>query len=280
MIYARFKKKSLRVTLYVVLIIIGLSFLFPFIWMLLSSFKSQDEVLAIPIKFFPTEWSFKSYITAWEWPAANFPRYYLNSIIILICATAGAVVLSTLAGYGFAKFKFRGNNFFFIIILATWMIPFQAVVVPLFLWVTKMGLNDRYLGLIIPLMLNAFGVFLMRQFMYSIPDEIIESARIDGAGEFRIFFSIAVPMVKTPILSLVVIHGLAVWNNLLWPLVITNSGNMRTVPQGLALFTGLNVVSYPERLAASTTACIPILLLYLVLSKYFIRGFTLSGLKG
>jgi len=280
MINARAKKKSLRVVLYIGLILIGLSFLFPFIWMLLSSFKSQAEVLAIPIKFFPTEWNFKSYITAWEWPTADFPRYYLNSIIVLICAVTGSTTLATLAGFGFAKYKFRGNNFFFIMLLATWMIPFQAVVVPLFLWVTKMGLNDRYLGLILPLMLNALGIFMMRQFMASIPDEIIESARIDGASEFRIYFNIALPMVKTPILSLMIIHGLAVWNNLLWPLVITSTDSMRTVPQGLALFTGLNVVLYPERLAASTTACIPILLLYIVLSRYFIRGMALSGIKG
>ena len=140
-------------------------------------------------------------------------------------------------------------------------------------------MQDSYLGLIVPEGLTAFGVFMMRQFMYSIPDEIIESARIDGASEYRIFFNIALPIAKTAVFALIIFHVQWVWNLLLWPLVVISTPEMRTMPQAIALFSGVYFTPYPEQLAVSVVACIPILLLYLFLSKNFVRGITLTGLK-
>jgi len=268
-----------KVILYTIIIAIGLAYIFPFIWMVLSSFKLNKDVLAIPIKFFPPVWNFESYYNAFHYADYDFPRYFFNSVFVTICAVLLCVFLSVTSGYGFAKYKFKGNNLLFTIVLSTIMIPFQAIIVPLFILVRKFGMQDSYLGLIVPGGLTAFGVFLMRQFFYSIPDEIIESARIDGASEYRIFVKIGLPMAKTPVLALIIFHAQWVWNLLIWPLVIISTPEMRTLPQAIALFAGVYFTPYPEQLAISVVACVPILVLYLFLSKNFVQGITLTGLK-
>lgn len=265
--------------LYFVLVVLGLTFVFPFVWMVLSSLKLNKDVLAIPIKFLPSIWNFKSYYNIFTHQGYDFPRYFLNSFIVVVFATLICVFLSTTAGYGFAKYKFRGNNFLFLVILSTMMIPFQAIIIPLFLLIKNMGLQNSYLGLILPESLSAFGIFFMRQFMNSIPDEIIESARVDGASEIRIFFNIIIPMSKTAILALIIFHAQWVWNLLIWPLVVVSSPEMRTVPLGITLYTGLYLTPYPEQLASSVCAILPILILYIFLSKYFRLGINVTGLK-
>jgi len=268
-----------KVILCTVIIVIGLVYVFPFIWMVLSSFKLNKDVLAIPIKFFPPVWNFESYYNAFHYADYDFPRYFFNSVFVTICAVLLCVFLSVTSGYGFAKYKFKGNKLLFIIVLSTIMIPFQAIIIPLFILVRKFGMQDSYLGLIVPEGLTAFGVFLMRQFFYSIPDEIIESARLDGASEYRIFVKIGLPMAKTPILALIIFHAQWVWNLLIWPLVVISTPEMRTLPQAIALFAGVYFTPYPEQLAISVVACVPVLLLYLFLSKNFVQGITLTGLK-
>ena len=204
--------------------------------MILSSFKANKEVLAIPVKLFPEEWTINAYVNLANFANYDFSRYFLNSIIVTALAVLLAVILCTTAGYGFAKYKFTGNNFLFFFVLSTIMIPFQAIVVPLFILMKELGLQNSYLGLIIPESLTAFGVFLMRQFFYSVPDEIIESARIDGASELRIFWSISIPLAKTAIFALIIFHSQWVWNLLLWPLIIISSPEMRTIPKAISLF--------------------------------------------
>jgi ABC-type glycerol-3-phosphate transport system permease component len=247
--------------------------------MVLSSFKLNKDVLAIPITFFPPTWNFKSYYNVFHYADYDFPRYFINSLIVAIFAVLLTVFLSTTAGYGFAKYKFKGNNILFTLVLSTIMIPFQAIIVPLFVIVKTMGIQNSYLGLIIPEGLTAFGVFLMRQFFYSIPDEMIESARIDGANEYTIFFNISLPMAKTAVFALIIFHAQWVWNLLLWPLIVISTPEMRTLPQAIALFSGVYFTPYPEQLAISVLACLPIVLLYLFLSKNFVQGVTLTGLK-
>jgi ABC-type glycerol-3-phosphate transport system permease component len=259
--------------------VVGVAYLFPFFWMILSSFKLNKDVLAIPIRFLPPTWNFKSYANAFTYQDYDFPRYIFNSVFVAVFAVLLTVFLSSTSGYGFAKFKFRGNALLFTVVLSTIMIPFEAIIVPLFILVRRLGIQDSYLGLIIPEGLTAFGVFLMRQFIYSVPDELIESARIDGASEITIFGRIVVPLVRMAILALVLFHVQWVWNLLLWPLVVISKPELRTLPQAIALFTGVYFTPYPEQLAISVVACLPLVLLYLFLSRNFVQGIALAGLK-
>ena len=268
-----------KIFLYLLVITVGLVYLFPFVWMILSSFKLNKDVLAIPVRFLPPVWNFQSYFNAFHYADYDFPRYIFNSVLVAVCAVLLTVILSTSSGYGFAKFKFRGNVALFTLVLSTLMIPFEAIIVPLFILVRHLGMQNSYLGLIVPEGLTAFGVFLMRQFIYSVPDELIESARIDGASEFVIFGRIVVPLVKTAVLALVIFHVQWVWNLLLWPLVVISTPEMRTLPQAIALFTGVYFTPYPEQLAISVVACLPLVILYLFLSRNFVQGIALTGLK-
>jgi multiple sugar transport system permease protein len=270
-----------RALLYAVIGVLGFAFLFPFFWMIISSFKLNRDVLAIPIHFFPPVWNWSSYVNVFTmFPDFNFPRFILNSLIVTVVAVLFCLFLSATAGYGFAKFKFKGNTLLFTLVLATIMISFEAIVVPLFILVRRLGMQNTYWGLIIPESLTAFGVFMMRQFFFSLPNDFIESARMDGANEYTIFGRIAVPMAQTALLALVIFHAQWVWNLLLWPLIVMSNPDMRVLPQGIALFKGGYNTPYPEQLAVSVIACIPLLLLYIFLSKYFVQGIAMTGLKG
>jgi len=277
----RSSQRVLRTLLYVVICVLGFAFIFPFLWMIVSSFKLNRDVLAIPIQFFPPTWNWMSYVNVFtKFPDFNFPRFILNSFIVTAVAVVFCLFLSATAGYGFAKYKFKGNGLLFMIVLATIMISFEAIVVPLFILVRRLGLQNTYWGLIIPESLTAFGVFMMRQFFFSLPNDFIESARIDGANEYAIFVRIAIPMAQTALLALVIFYAQWVWNLLLWPLIVMSNPDMRVLPQGIALFKGGYNTPYPEQLAVSVVACIPLLLLYIFLSKYFVQGIAMTGLKG
>jgi len=270
-----------RAALYLVIGIIGLFFVFPFFWMVLSSFKENKDILAIPLRFFPPVWYWQSYINVFTaYPDFNFPRYILNSFIVMIFAVLLCLFFSATSGYGFAKYRFKGNNLLFTVVLATIMITFEAIVVPLFILIRRMGLSNTYPGLIIPMSLTAFGVFMMRQFFYAIPNDFIESARIDGANEYLIFTRISLPMAKTALLALVIFHAQWVWNMLIWPLIVISTPEKVVLSQGIAMFKGGYNTPYPEQLAAGVIACLPLLILYIFLSKYFVQGITMTGLKG
>lgn len=270
-----------RLILYVFVAALGFMFLFPFFWMIVSSLKLNKDVLAIPIRFFPNPWNWKSYVNVFTlFPDFNFPRFILNSVIVTAAAVLLCLFFSATAGYGFAKFRFKGNNLLFTIVLATIMITFEAIVVPLYILVRQLGISNTYWGLIIPESLTAFGVFMMRQFFYSLPDDFLESARIDGANEYVIFARIGLPMAKTALLALVIFHAQWVWNLLLWPMITISEPSLRVLPQGIALFKGGYNTPYPEQLAVSVIACLPLVLLYIFLSKYFVQGITMTGLKG
>ena len=272
-------RSAKKFVLYFILTVIGLLFISPIVWMILSSLKLNQDVLALPVSFLPPTWNFKSYYNAWTYPGMDFIRYLLNNIIVTIFSTLIVVFLCTTAGYGFSKFKFKGRNFIFMIILSTIMIPFISIMIPLFILITKMGLRDTYLGLILPMSVDAFSIFLMRQFINTIPTELIEAARIDGANEFRIFFNIIIPLSKTAIIAIIIFQTQWVWNMLLWPLIVVYSNDMRTLPLAIVDFTGNYRTPFPEQLAMSVSAIIPMLVLYLLLSRYFKAGITLSGLK-
>ena len=273
------KRTIYRSILYFVLACSCMVFIFPFVWMVLSSFKYLKDVLAVPVVIFPSKWYWQSYSSAFHFPGYNFFRYFVNSFIVLFFSLVLCIIFSTTCGYGFAKYRFIGNNALFLVILSTMMIPFEAIIIPLFILVKRLGMQNNYLGMIIPESLTAFGIFMMRQFFYSVPDDYIESARIDGANDFYIFVRISMPMAKTAVLALIIFHGQWVWNLLIWPLILVSTPDLRTVPQAISQFAGVYFTPYPEQLAISVVACLPILAIYILLSKYFIQGVAYTGLK-
>jgi multiple sugar transport system permease protein len=257
---------------------VGLVMLFPFAWMVLGSFKLNEDILRIPVALLPPRWNLASYANAFA--SGPFGLYYTNSVIVLAAATGLNVLTCATAGYGFARYRFRGRDFMFAVVLSTLMVPIHAVIVPLFVLMKYLGMVNTYAGIILPLSLSGFGVFLMRQFFYAVPGELLEAARIDGATELSIFARVGVPLSRVAVVALIIFHSQYVWKNLVWPLVVVTGTSLRTLPVGIALFSGVYFTPYPEQLAMSVSACIPLVALFLFFSKYFIRGTAMTGLKG
>ena len=250
----------------------------PLVYMLSTSFKAQTEVFMLPIRWIPNELLFENYtIPLQEKP---FLRWFFNSTFVATASTALVVVTSALAGYSFAKFKYPGRDVLFWIILATLMIPLEAMIVPLFILVRDLGWLNTYAGLIIPAGGSAFGIFLMRQHMLAMPDELIEAARIDGASELGIFWRIVLPMNQAAISALAIFSFMWNWNSFLYPLLVANRDEMRTLPIGLASFESAYSTNYPQLMAVSVLAILPVLLGFFVLQNKFIESMALTGVKG
>jgi multiple sugar transport system permease protein len=249
----------------------------PLAWMLLASFKTLPEILAFPPTLLPEQINLDNYRAVFE--TAEFTRYFVNSVIVAVVSVGSVLLTSSLAGYAFAKFTFPGHNVLFIGVLATLMIPFQVRVIPLYVLASDLHLLNTYAGLVMPTLVDAFGVFLMRQYMLSIPSELIESARADGAGEIRIFFSIVLPLCK-PALSALTIFTLVVsWESFLWPLLVASTPDMYTLPLGLAQFAGRFVDRTDLQMAAATMTVLPLLIAFLFMQKRFIEGMATTGMK-
>lgn len=254
--------------------------LLPFAWMILSSFMSPQEVIARPLTWFPSELRFENYQALSN--AIPLGRMYLNSAMVTTLTTLGILLTSSMAGYGFAKFVFPGRDVLFVLVLATMMIPFFVVLVPVFYLVSQLGWIDTYAGLIVPNIVTGFGIFLMRQYMLSLPDEVLDAARIDGASEFEIYWRIALPL-STPVLgALGILAFVYQWNNFLWPLVVARSSEMWTVPVGLnslrVYASSAEVIN--QQMAGAALAILPVMTVFLLLQRYFVRGIALTGLKG
>ncbi len=250
---------------------------FPFVWMVMSSFKTSPEFYYLVPTFFPEHFIWDNYLELIQkW---NFLSYYKNSIFITLVQVLANLCIVLCAGYGFAKYEFKGKIFFFVMILSSTMIPWVATIIPLYILANSLSLVDTYLGLIIPGMANAFNIFLARNFMTSIPTALIESARIEGAGEFKIFSSIVIPAVK-PLIAVITIQKMIdSWNAFQWPLLVTNSESLRTIPLAIAKLSSQYYDSYNLKMAAATLAIIPVLLVYTIFQRYFVEGITLSGIK-
>ncbi|MEO8609932.1 MAG: carbohydrate ABC transporter permease [Chloroflexota bacterium] len=261
-----------------VLIIGAVIICLPLIWMVTSSLKAPNRLFTVPIDWIPWEFRWQNYVEAWN--TAPFARYFFNSVYVSGAATLANLFFCSLAGYGFAKYNFFGKNILFLLILATMMIPFHVVIVPLFILMRDLKWLNSYSALIIPGAMSAFGIFLLRQFIMTLPDELFDAARIDGAGEFRIYTQIVLPLSKGPLAALAVFIFLDNWNSLLWPLVVTNKDEWRTLAVGLTQFQTVHGTQYHLMMAASTLVVIPMILVFFLLQRYFIQGIALSGLKG
>ncbi|RNE66895.1 carbohydrate ABC transporter permease [Cryobacterium tepidiphilum] len=266
--------------IHLALIIVGIAMVFPFVWMLLTSLKTLPQLLQDPLSFWPKPWTLDNYVDAWN--AAPFARAYANSIYITVLAVVGTLVTASMAGYAFARIRFRGSRVLFIVFLATQMIPKQVTLIPFYLLMSRLGWVDSHLSLIIPaMMVNPFAVFLMRQFVLSLPKELEEAAIVDGAGRWRIFWSVILPNLGPGLGALSIIVALDVWNSFLFPLVLLNSPDLFTVPLLLSSFRGqFGSINYGLVMAASAVATIPMLVAFVIGQRRIISSMAASGLGG
>ena len=263
----------------VVGVLLGLGALvtsFPFLWMVTTSLKPLGESRTYPPSVIPTSVSLASYIRLFT--ELDFARYLLNTIIVVIIGFGG-MLLVAMAGYGFAKFRFRGRNAMFLLVLATMMIPVQVTMIPTYLILNSVGLTNTLLGVALPTLVGGFGLFLTRQFMTTIPDEMLEAARLDGAGEWRILRSIVLPMSRPILAVLGVLTFITGWNSFLWPLVIASDSDNYTLSVGLSLLNKQLTINPPLQMAGASLMVIPIILVFVILQRQIVQGFALSGLK-
>lgn len=267
-----------KILTYLILIFTTLVALFPFYWILVTAVKPLKEIFEYPPRLWPSTFLWNNFIHAMK--AADFPRYFKNSTIVTTFSTLITVFINLLAGYAFAKYKFRYKEFLFMIVLSTLMIPLQVIMIPSFIIVSRLGLRNTYLGLILPPCAEAFGLFLSRQFMSELPNELIESGRIDGASEFHIFRNIILPNVKALIGVLVIFTVMWRWNDFQWPLIILSDSDMYTVQLGLAMLNGVNYVNWNDLMGAALLSLSPIIIVFLIFQKKFVQGIASTGIKG
>lgn len=266
-----------RALFYIVLTIVALVVIFPIYWTVATSIKPQSEVLQYPPTMIPRSVTFENYASILV--RADFFRYLANSLFVVGVSTFIAVFTSGLGGYIFAKFRFPGRNYLFLLILATTMIPFQTYMVPFYLLSKNLGLIDTYLGIMMPLFVTAFGLFFVRQNAFSIPDEYLDAARIDGAGEWYLFSRVILRMLKAPLAAITIFAFMFGWKFFIWPLIITNTPDKFVLEVGLASFAKENALSYGLQMAGAVVSIIPILAVFLVFRRKFVGGLALTGMK-
>jgi multiple sugar transport system permease protein len=280
-------KRVLRIlrntVIYLVMSLAALVCLVPFIWMVLSSFKDSSTIFNIPPDWVPANPTTISYWNAWNnYPNGGgmFGQWYANTVVLALAWTIANVLFCSLAGYTFARIRFAGRDKIFLGYLGTLMIPPIVTIIPQYIMVSKLGWVDTYQGILFPGLLgNVYGTFLMRQFFSSLPIELDESARIDGASRLRIFFQIAVPLSIPGVTTLAVITFVNSWNNFLWPLIVTNSEGMKMITVGLQDFFGQANTNWADVMAGSTLAVSPLIVLFFLLQRFIVRGIQFTGLK-
>lgn len=267
-----------RILCFVVIAAVLIVTLFPLYWILITSFKTYEASISFPPTFLPEQWSLTGFQKILAIP--EMKRSFLNTVIYSVVGVFFSVLFATMAGFAFAKYRFRGNRVLFLLTLSVVMIPTQVTFIPVFLSITKWHWVNTFLGLIVPKLPNAFGIFLVRQFAHGIPDALLESARIDGAGEFRSFVSIFVPLAFPAITTLTVMDFMAKWNDLFWPLIVCTSPEMQTLQYTLITATRSKYDIYWNELCAGMLlSMIPIMLLYIFFQKYFTQGIASVGVK-
>jgi multiple sugar transport system permease protein len=275
----RFGFLTSRMVLYSILLFGCLFTLVPFLWMLSTSFKSATEIVKLPPTLLPEKFTLQSYQTIFNDPRVPLARFYLNSIIVSVSVVLMVLFTSSLAGYVFAKYQFYGKNVLFTMLLASMMIPFQVMMIPLYLILVRLGITDSLMGLIVPGATSAFGIFLMRQFIEGIPSELIDAARIDGASEFGIYSRIILPQMGPALATLGIFQFMATWNDYLWPLIVITTTEKRTLPVMLTWYNSQHGSRYDLTMAVSVLVILPILLVYFIFQRWVVRGIALTGFK-
>lgn len=265
-----------RLSLHAVLILGSVIMVAPFVVMLVVSLIPQEAFMAR--RFQLSEMSLENYAEVFQ--AVPFGRFYFNSILVTVTVTTGQVLIASLAAFAFARLRFKGRETLFLLYLATLMIPFPVTLIPNFMIITRLGWYDAYPALIVPGLFSVFSTFLLRQYYRTIPLEMDEAARIDGASSLRIWWQVIMPLSGPVLATLAVFVFQGTWNEFLWPLVVTTSENMRTIPVGLSYFVGQYSTAWGLLMAGSVIAVLPILIIYVLAQKWFVQGITLSGMGG
>jgi multiple sugar transport system permease protein len=245
--------------------------------MVAGSFRTEHDLFGHPAGLIPHQWTLHGYKGVWE--QLPFSRLFLNSVVFAGITTALTLLFDSMCAYALSRLNFRGRNVAFWLVLVTLMVPFQVTLIPVFIELFHLGWLNTYQGLIVPRATSAFGIFLFRQFFMSIPRELDEAARIDGAGHFRIYWRVILPLAKPAIATVALLNFTNLWNDLLWPLVVSSSPDMQTLPAGLALFGGQHVTDHAVLLAGAVISLLPIAVAFFLAQRYFVAGISTSGLK-
>jgi multiple sugar transport system permease protein len=259
------------------LVVAAAIMLLPFVWMFLTSVKAESDIVRFPPQLWPNSFTFSHYTDIWH--RIPFARLFLNTVVFAGGVTIISLLFDSLTAYALARLEFPGRDVLFVLILITMMLPFQVTLIPLFDLLSKLGWIDTYQGLILPRATNAFGIFFLRQFFLALPKDLEDAARIDGASELRIWWRVILPLATPALLTLGLFHFMYNWNDLLWPLVVTTSSSMQTLPAGLALFMGAHVVEYGLLMAGAVLALLPMLVAFLVIQRRFVEGIATTGIK-
>ena len=261
---------------YALLLLGSVVMFFPFLWMLLSSFKDAREIFQF--NFWPETWTLANYREVLF--DTRFPRWFFNSLLVAVATTASVLFFCSLVGYTLVRLRFPGRNLIFLLILSTLMVPTEMLVIPWFVMSSDFGWIDSYWGIAFPGLIPAFGVFLMRQFFTTLPRDLFDAGRVDGVSEFGLFWRLALPQVRPGLAALGIFAFIGNWNAFLWPLIIAKTNTMRTIPVGVALFSGEAGTAWNLIMAASAMAILPVLLVFFVFQKQIIEGVVLTGTKG
>lgn len=272
------RRRTANAVTYLLVAVLGLSMLLPFLWMLSTSLMDEFEVFQFPPRLVPADPVWSNYPNALT--AAPFGRFFLNSAVMSLFIVAGHLFTAATAGYAFARLRFPGRDRVFMLFLANLMVPVIVLLIPRFLLVGALGWVDSYMGLIVTELVSVWGIFLMRQYFLSVPRELEDAARIDGASEWQVFWRVALPLARPALATVALFSFVETWKSFLWPLIVTRSMAMRPVEVGIATFHGLYFSNWPYQMAAAVVAVVPILILFLFTQRYFVRGIQLAGLKG
>lgn len=260
------------------LLLLAIASLAPLAWMASVSFMQPGEANHFPPPLLPEHVSLDSYRALFE--RIGMGRYFANSVLVSVSITLLSLLVNTMAGYAFAKLRFRGRERLFQVLLAALVVPAQVAMLPLFLLMKQLGLVNSYAGVVVPALATVFGIFLVRQYARSIPDELLEAARIDGAGELRIFFRIVLPMLKPVLVTLAIFTFMAAWNDFMWPLIVLTDQSHYTLPVALASLSREHIQDVEMMMAGAVITVLPVLLLFLALQRYYIQGLLLGSVKG
>lgn len=272
------RSKFSKIVIYIVLGVGMILILIPFLWMVLTSFKDSHEIMNFPVKTFPKKLSFENYLEVIK--MSPFAIFFKNSIIVTTLITIGELITTILAAFAFSKLKFWGRDILFTIMIATMMVPSEVLLIPNFITLSRLNWIDTYKALVIPWCASAFTIFLLRQYFLQIPETLYDAAKIDGCSDFKYLWKIMVPISRPALISIAILKIVGSWNAFMWPLIVTNSEELRTLPVALSYFSSEAGTDYNLLMAASTMIIIPMILVYVFLQKWIVDGLSKSGIKG